>query len=148
MNYSEVSHIAFDASLPMLLNDALDGVMPAYRSIFSAHDLTEQQWRVLRVLWDETEMANIHISRRTLIPTNSLVGVLERLEKRGLIARTRSVDDRRVMLARLTTKGRGLGEAVGPALKQVHDEVAQRLSKAEWEMLSKLLKLASGRTAK
>ena len=68
MNYSEVSHIAFDASLPMLLNDALDGVMPAYRSIFSAHDLTEQQWRVLRVLWDETEMANIHISRRTLIP--------------------------------------------------------------------------------
>ena len=132
----------------MLLNDALDGVMPAYRSIFSAHDLTEQQWRVLRVLWDETEMANIHISRRTLIPTNSLVGVLERLERRGLIARTRSIDDRRVMLARLTAKGRGLGEAVGPALKQVHDEVAQRLSKAEWEMLSKLLKLASGRTAK
>ena len=85
---------------------------------------------------------------RAGIPTNSLVGVLERLERRGLIARTRSVDDRRVMLARLTAKGRGLGEAVGPALKQVHDEVAQRLSKAEWEMLSKLLKLASGRTAK
>ena len=148
MNYSDVNNIAFDASLPMLLNDALDGVMPAYRSIFSAHDLTEQQWRVLRVLWDETEMANIHISRRTLIPTNSLVGVLERLEKRGLIARARSVDDRRVMLARLTAKGRGLGESVGPALKQVHDEVAQRLSETQWEMLSELLKLASGRAAK
>lgn len=148
MNYSQVNDIAFDGSLPMLLNEALDRVMPAYRSIFAAHDLTEQQWRVLRVLWDETEMANIHISRRTLIPTNSLVGVLERLERRGLIARSRSVDDRRVMLARLTTDGRRLGKTVGPALKQVHDAVEQRLSKAQWETLSQLLMVASGRDVK
>jgi len=42
---------SFRRSLPMLLNYTLDGIMPAYRTLFAQFDLTEQQWRILRVLW-------------------------------------------------------------------------------------------------
>ncbi len=39
----------FLESLPMLLSRTLDGIMPRYRSLFQAHGLTDQQWRVLRL---------------------------------------------------------------------------------------------------
>jgi DNA-binding MarR family transcriptional regulator len=41
----------FSRSLPMLLYRTLDAVMPRFRRIFNEFGLTEQQWRVLRVLW-------------------------------------------------------------------------------------------------
>jgi DNA-binding MarR family transcriptional regulator len=42
----------FTRSLPMMLYRTLDTVMPRFRSIFNEFGLTEQQWRVLRVLWE------------------------------------------------------------------------------------------------
>ena len=43
----------FSHSLPMALYRTLDAVMPRFRKIFNEFGLTEQQWRVLRVLWDQ-----------------------------------------------------------------------------------------------
>ena len=47
----------FSRSLPMMLIRALDAVMPRFRDIFKEFGLTEQQWRVLRVLWEQDEIA-------------------------------------------------------------------------------------------
>ena len=65
----------------MIMHDVLDKIMPAYRQLFTRFGVTEQQWRVLRVLWEAGSLSSIEISRKTLLPQNSLVGVLERLEK-------------------------------------------------------------------
>ncbi len=47
----------FSHSLPMMLYRTLDTVMPRFRQIFSEFGLTEQQWRVLRVLWQHEQIA-------------------------------------------------------------------------------------------
>ena len=52
----------FIDSLPMLLSRALDKVMPNYRGLFQAYDLTDQQWRVLRALWDQKHLTSAEIS--------------------------------------------------------------------------------------
>jgi DNA-binding MarR family transcriptional regulator len=80
----------FLESLPMLLSRTLDGIMPRYRSLFQAHGLTDQQWRVLRALWEQKHLTSAEISQMTLLPAPSLVGILDRLEKKGLIGRLRS----------------------------------------------------------
>ena len=100
----------FTDSLPMLLSRALDKVMPHYRSLFQAYDLTNQQWRVLRALWDQKHLTSAEISQITILPTPSLVGILDRLEKKGLIGRLRSIEDRRHVHIIFTQAGRDLQE--------------------------------------
>ena len=56
---------SFDRSLPMTLNRALDAVMPPYRELFSRYGLTEQQWRILRVLWTNDEITSVDLSNNT-----------------------------------------------------------------------------------
>ena len=84
---------SFSGSLPMMLYRALDVVMPRFRRIFNEFGLTEQQWRVLRVLWETEEIAFRELSDITLIPAPSLVGVIDRLAKQRLVDRRRSETD-------------------------------------------------------
>ena len=42
----------FDKSLPMMLYRTLDVLIPKYRAVFKQHDISETQWRILRVLWE------------------------------------------------------------------------------------------------
>ena len=130
----------FDASLPMMLYRVLDGIMPHYRVLFAEHGLTEQQWRVLRTLWEDESLSSIELARRTLLPAASLVGVLDRLEKKGLIVRLRSVEDRRIVFAKPTPEGRKLEREIAPRLHDIHQAVRRCVTEEEWQSLSTVLR--------
>ena len=130
----------FDASLPMMLYRVLDGIMPHYRALFSEHGLTEQQWRVLRTLWEDESLSSVELARRTLLPAASLVGVLDRLEKKGLIVRLRSVEDRRIVFAKPTPDGRRLEREIAPRLHDIHQAVRRCVTDQEWQSLSAILR--------
>ena len=83
----------FTRSLPMMLYRTLDAVMPRFRSIFNEFGLTEQQWRVLRVLWETDHTTIMALSEATLLPAPSLIGIVDRLERDGLVNRQRSEVD-------------------------------------------------------
>lgn len=135
----DINQVEFDHSLPMLMHGALNQIMKPYRDLFARHGLTEQQWRVLRVLWSAPRSPSVMISQRTQIAPNSLVGVLERLEKRGLLKRKRSEQDRREVLAELTADGEKLGRLIAPQLADVHAQVSQLLPSAEMDSFKDLL---------
>jgi homoprotocatechuate degradation regulator HpaR len=113
--------------------------MPRYRSLFQAHDLTDQQWRVLRALWEQKHLASTEISQITLLPAPSLVGILDRLEKKGLISRLRSIEDRRFVHIIPTQAGRDLQERMLPKVEQIHDGYRQRITPEEWDELNRIL---------
>lgn len=125
----------------MLLHTALDGVMPIYRELFARYGLTETQWRVLRVLWDSESMSSVELARSTLIPAPSLVGVLDRLSRKGLIERKRSVSDRRLVSVVATKTGRQLGDKVVPEAERIHAFIQSRVSRDEWQALSNTLEI-------
>ena len=104
----------FSRSLPIMLHRTLDAVMPRFRQIFNEFGLTEQQWRVLRVLWEQESIALSELSELTLIPAPSLVGVVDRLTANGLVARRRSKTDRRSVLVYATDEGQTLERKVRP----------------------------------
>ena len=105
----------FSRSLPMMLYRALDAVMPRFRRIFNEFGLTEQQWRVLRVLWVVNGVSLRELADLTLIPAPSLVGVVDRLQKSGLITRRRSDADRRVVFVVATPAGLDLQQTLATA---------------------------------
>jgi len=125
----------FSRSLPMLLYRALDAVMPRFRKIFNEFGLTEQQWRVLRVLWEEDDVAFHALAELTLIPAPSLVGVVDRLSKNGLVVRRRSVTDRRNVSILATSKGKALEAKVRPRVDEAYAELRRAIAKSEWEQL-------------
>ena len=122
----------FSRSLPMMLYRALDAVMPRFRRIFNEFGLTEQQWRVLRVLVDENALALRELAELTLIPAPSLVGVVDRLRKSGLIVRRRSASDRRVVFVTVTEDGRALQQKLMPLVAAAYAELMHSLAPREW----------------
>ena len=123
----------------MTLYRTLDAVMPAFRHIFTQFDLTEQQWRVLRVLWEAKQQPLLKLAQTTLIPSPSLVGVVDRLAQRGLVQRVRSDKDRRVVNICLTSKGKALEKRVHPAISEVYANLEANLTDTQWRTLYALL---------
>ncbi len=122
--------------------------MPAYRDLFTRHKLTEQQWRVLRVLWSENKVTAADLSRQTLLSAPSLVGILDRLEAKELIARVRSTTDRREVYIVATTLGRDLRNKILPSVGQIHDQIRSRVSQQEWDVMVATLEKLAGKVAK
>jgi len=141
MNDSSINKktLDFTTSLPMLLNRSLDAIMPPYRDLFQEFGVTEQQWRVLRVLWEQKHLTSAQISILTLLPSPSLVGILDRLEKKELVKRLRSSSDRREINITITDKGRELQSDVMPKVKKIQDQIKVILTDPEWRELNKCL---------
>lgn len=125
----------FSRSLPMALYRTLDMVMPRFRKIFKEFGLTEQQWRVLRVLWEQGSTPFSQVAELTLIPAPSLVGVIDRLSRAGLVKRVRSETDRRNVSVDATDEGRKLEAKVRPRVDIAYRELRASVSKSEWEQL-------------
>lgn len=142
MNYSCINEntIDFTSSLPMLLNRSLDAIMPPYRDLFQEFGVTEQQWRVLRVLWEQKHLTSAQISNLTLLPSPSLVGILDRLEKKNLVKRLRSTRDRREINIKITNLGRELQSKVMPKVKLIQNQTKEKLSPKEWKQINNILK--------
>ena len=142
MNYSSINEktIDFTSSLPMLLNRSLDAIMPPYRDLFQEFGVTEQQWRVLRVLWEQKHLTSAQISNLTLLPSPSLVGILDRLERKDLVKRLRSTSDRREINITITNLGRELQSKVMPKVKLIQDQTREKLSPTEWKQINNILK--------
>lgn len=133
----------FSESLPIMLYRALDAIMPRFRQIFSDFGLTEQQWRVLRVLWEADEVAFKELAVLTLIPAPSLVGVVDRLTKSGLVERRRSDTDRRSVFVSATPNGQDLKDELLPRVQKTYLELKHSMDEKVWDdMLEGLHKLS------
>ena len=126
-------------SLPMILSRTLDGVMPVYRALFQEHAITDQQWRVMRALWEQKHLTSKQISEITLLPSPSLVGILDRLEKKGFVGRLRSIEDRRLVYIVPTQAGRKLQELMLPKIEQIHNRFMHQVTPDEWGELNRIL---------
>ena len=123
----------FSHSLPMALYRTLDAVMPRFRKIFNEFGLTEQQWRVLRVLWDEQATTLKQLAALTLIPAPSLVGIVDRLERDQLVNRQRSEADRRKVNVVLTSQGSALEGDIMPRVATAYAELKQSVDPETWD---------------
>ena len=79
------------------------------------------------------------IARQLDIDAGAVTRVLDRLEGKGLIERTRSEADRRMVHLRLTPAGEAAVRKVPAVLASVNNDFLAGFSEAEWKQLRKLL---------
>ena len=98
----------------MSLLRAREAVMTWYRPLLADLDLTEQQWRVIRVLFEVEALEISELARRTSVLPPSMSGILKRLESRNLVIRTPDSEDHRRSRISLAPAAESLMRAAGP----------------------------------
>lgn len=79
--------------------------MGPIRAMLSDVGITEQQWRVLRVLQEGGAMEPTRIADQACLLLPSLTRILQKLEEKDMIARRPDQEDRRKQIVRITDKG-------------------------------------------
>ena len=92
-------------SLPIALLRARERVMGPIRLLLSDVDLTEQQWRVLRVVQERGAIDPTQISEHACLLLPSLTRILQKLEDKKMISRERDQRDRRRQVIKITAVG-------------------------------------------
>ncbi|MCF1489758.1 MarR family transcriptional regulator [Pseudomonas sp. AA27] len=110
-----------------------------YKPLLQALGLTYPQYLAMLVLWEQDGLTVGEISQRLLTDPGSLTPLLKRLESEGLLKRSRSREDERVVLVQLTDKGRVLqveAQRVPQCILQASGHSAEQLRKLQADLLA------------
>jgi homoprotocatechuate degradation regulator HpaR len=126
-------------NLPRLLLQAREAVMAHNRPRLREHGLSDQQWRVLRVLGEHGTVETGRVAREAYILGPSLTGVLARMERDGLVRRERDPADQRRTVVEATTKGLKLVDKLSHAVEAHYQWMENTLGKHKLKQLYRLL---------
>src|SRR5579871_6154094 len=129
----------FSRSLPMSLLRAREAVMRQCRPSLRRHDLTEQQWRVLRALAAIDTIEVTELARTAFLLGPSLSRILRDLEARKLIERKTAKTDLRRGVVSISDKGVKLMEVVAPSSEAIYAEITRRYGAKKLAELQEML---------
>jgi DNA-binding MarR family transcriptional regulator len=118
---------------------------------FGKFGISGSQWAVLRALHRAEEedgrpsLRLTDLGDRVLVRPPSVTGVVDRLDRLGLLHREPSPDDARAKQVSLTPAGRELVQRVMSEMPQRHEAVLADLSRGDREELRRLLETVSTR---
>ena len=114
-------------NLPLLMLQARERVIGHFRPVLNAHGITEQQWRIVRVLLDAGALEPREIGELCRLSSPSLAGVLSRMEELGFVDRKRVAHDQRRVRVSLTPRSRALAARMAPQIEAVYARVERLL---------------------
>lgn len=112
--------------------------------LFGQYELSAQQYNALRLLEVvfPAGMQTMEIGRQLISRMPDMTRMIDRLEKRGFITRTRLPENRRVVEVFITDAGRKLLSEMSDAVREMHDRQLGHLSLNQQQQLVRLLKAA------
>lgn len=126
-------------SLPIALLRAREAVMSHFRPMLAEHDITEQQWRVIRILAERGTVDASEMADRAFILAPSLTRIIRSLEERGIIAKTKDENDGRRVLLQITPAGLAIIEEVAPESRLIYDRLEKRIGRERIDQLLDML---------
>jgi DNA-binding MarR family transcriptional regulator len=109
--------------------------------VLEPHDITPQQYNVLRILRGAGEqgLPTLEIAERMIEQAPGVTRLLDRLEVKGLVRRQRCAQDRRQVLCWLTPAGLELVERLDEPVDSADAEAVAMLTPEEQEKLLRML---------
>ncbi|SMX27454.1 MarR family protein [Pelagimonas phthalicica] len=95
-------------SLPITLIRAREHIMAPIRKVLVEEGITEQQWRVLRVVSEAGTIDATEVSERACLLLPSLTRIVRAMLERGLLERVQDTDDRRRQNLSVTPAGQAV----------------------------------------
>ena len=104
-----------------------------------ATGVTPVQYAVLQTVANQPGIDQRSLAGAVGLDTSTIASVIDRLEARGLLARSLSPDDRRVRLLALTAEGEAVLAQVLPAMRRTQDRILAPLTKSERAIFMRML---------
>ncbi len=111
-----------------------------FGKLFRQYGLTSSQYNVLRILRGEGKpMPSLEISSRMIQVVPAMTGLIDRLEKQGLVRRHRCTEDRRVIFIEITEAGGDMLQQLDEPVLELHRSLVGHLTRTELKDLNRLL---------
>ena len=127
------------ASINISLIQAREALMTQFRPILNNAGITDQQWRIIRLLAENGTLDFQDLANQACILRPSLTGILTRLEKVGYVVRLKPSNDQRRVYLKLTGKGEKLHRTTCDQVDARYDVIESVLSKDKLKQLQSLL---------
>lgn len=118
-----------------------DMVNRRFAALYEPYDLTGQQYNVLRILRGARPDAlpTMEIAERMIQETPGITRLLDRLERKGLVARERCREDRRQVLCTITARGLDLLAQLDDPVSVANESMLEMLSETEVRRLISIM---------
>ena len=136
-------------SLPVVLLRAREIVMARFRPVLADYNITEQQWRVLRVLHESGTLDAKELANQACVLSPSLTRIVKTLSERKLITRRKDKGDGRKLFLQIAPAGLAVIDKVTPDARRIYKEIDTMYGVSEMskllDMLEKLSALDSAK---
>ncbi|NWA42126.1 homoprotocatechuate degradation operon regulator HpaR [Pseudomonas reactans] len=126
-------------SLTLALLQAREAAMSFFRPSLNEHGLTEQQWRIIRILEQHGELEIYQLAELACILKPSMTGVLVRMETAGMVHRRKAEQDQRRVLVTLADKGKASFESMSQCMEANYQRLQDQLGEEKLQTLLGLL---------
>jgi DNA-binding MarR family transcriptional regulator len=137
--FYRAGHYNMKNSVGYLVRRTSNLMLPQMEALFADEALTFSQWTVLMALREWGNSTSARLARDICHDAGSLTRILDELEQRDLIGRTRSETDRRVVTVSLTPQGLTVVENLLPRVVEHWNALLGDFSHLEIKLLIKLL---------
>jgi homoprotocatechuate degradation regulator HpaR len=135
-------------NLPHLLLRSRETLMAHFRPLLTAHNLTDQQWRILRELAEQGPLEPRQLGEACSISSPSIAGVLLRMEEAGLVSRERMAHDQRRVTVALKPKSRRILQRLVPLVEARYQALEAALGTRSMQEVYDTLDALLARTPK
>ncbi len=115
--------------------------MAPIRDMLVDTGISEQQWRVLRVLSEYGPMDSSTLAERASLLHPSLTRMVFAMEKKGLVTQTRSDVDRRRQVVEIAAAGQNIIDSNREHALQIAKDFKARVGAEKYEQLIDLLEM-------
>lgn len=126
-------------SLTLALLQARESTMSYFRPALKEIGLTEQQWRVIRILYQYEQLESNQLADLACILKPSLTGILNRMLDQKLIIKQKDVNDQRINLISLSEEGLKIFEIQAVKMQASYSKIQERYGQEKLEQLMQLL---------
>ena len=128
-----------------LIRKLMHGAEMYTKELNKKYSITSAQLNCLLALYENGPLPPSQIAKHMMVKSSTVTGVIDRLEKKGLVTRQRNSPDRRIINIQLTTDGKKMAKVAPPPIQQRVVDGLQQLSPKELDQiilsLAKLTKM-------
>ena len=129
MENKKHEYSATQLALPISLLRTREMVIERFRPMIAARGMTDQQWRVMRVLGERRELDATNLAEQACLLMPSLTRIGKTLGEAGYVNSQKDPNDRRRVLFSITDKGDDLLSSSASESAKIYEEIEDAIGK-------------------
>ena len=133
-----------NASLIYIVGRVNQGIRREMRTRLAKWELSVQEYTTLSVLKSRPGLSNAQLARRALVAPQSMIEILTKLERRGLVRRETDPAHGLILRAMLTPEGRRVLRAADPAIQAIQTRMLASVPERDRKAAIRAMRTAMG----